>query len=152
MINQTKQLAPFNRKNTGFTLIEVMVASVILFSVIATVSMIYRGAFLSSEKANSHITITGVLPSVLANVQQNIREQSNSSLTELSNQGDAWQVNYQWQAKLIEHKSAPVKLDVDTGDYITPPLKYKLWQVALTLELNGLEKKYNYNELGWTND
>jgi len=139
-------------KNSGFTLIEVMIASVILFSVIATVSMIYRGAFLSSEKANNHINITGVLPSVLAIVQQNIREQSKNSLTELREQGNAWQIKYQWSAKLLKFKSAPDKLDVDSGDFVKPPLKYKLWQVSLTLEAKGLTKQYSYNELGWTDD
>ena len=137
-------------KQKGFTLIEVMVAAVILFSVIASVSMIYRGAFISSEKANNHVEIAGVLPSILASLRYDIRQQGNSASTELSQQGSTWNVNYHWQAKLIDFKSAPEKFDVDTGKFITPPKKYKLWQVVLTLESNGLKKQYQLKELSWS--
>ena len=142
-----------NNKNIqGFTLIEVMVAAVILFSVIATVSMIYRGAFLSSDKANNHINISAVLPSILTNIRQNIRLHGNSPEEKLDNQANAWDVKYQWQAQLLKKASAPARLDPDSGAMFTPPEKYKLWQVALTLEQNGVTKKYKFNELSWTNE
>jgi len=139
-----------NFKTQGFTLIEVMVAAVILFSVIASVSMIYRGAFISSQKANDHIKITGVLPSVLSTVRYNLRQQGNSPLTEINDQGNTWDVSYQWQAELLEYKSAPDRFDVDNGKFITPQKKYKLWQVTLILKNNGLSKKYKYKELSWS--
>jgi len=138
------------KKNSGFTLIEVMVAAVILFSVIASVSMIYRGAFISSQKANNNIEISGVLPSILATLRFDIRQQGNSSLTELNKQGNVWGINYQWQAQLIAFKSAPEKFDVDRGEFITPPKKYKLWQVTLILKKNGLTKQYTLKELSWS--
>jgi prepilin-type N-terminal cleavage/methylation domain-containing protein len=141
-----------SKNNRGFTLIEVMVAAVILFSVIATVSMIYRGAFLSSEKANNHINISAVLPSVLTNIRQNIRLKGNSSAEILNNRASAWDVKYQWQAQLIKKASAPAKLDPDSGAMITPPEKYKLWQVELIMKRNGVTKQYQFNELSWTNE
>jgi len=137
---------------SGFTLIEVMVASVILFTAIATVSMIYRGAFLSSEKANNHINLSAVLPSVLATIRQDIRLQGNSTISQLKQQSSTWQVNYHWQADLIEQKSAPETFDVDSGKLFTPPAKYKLWQVVLILERNGVTKQYQFNELSWTDE
>jgi len=137
------------QKNQGFTLIEIMVSAVILFSVIATVSMVYRGAFISSEKAANSIEIVGVLPSILARLREDIRQQGKSSLTELSQSDNVWGVNYKWKAKLIDFKSAPEKFDVDSGKFVTPPKKYKLWQVTLTLEKNGLSKQYQLKELSW---
>ena len=152
MIKKTNLTKSFSQNNNGFTLIEVMVAAVILFSVIATVSMVYRGAFLSSEKANKHTNLASVLPAVLATIQEEVQVRSRTSVTEINQDSSAWQVNYQWSAKLLKFKAAPEKLDVDSGDFIKPPLKYKLWEVSLVLELNGLSKQYTYNELGWTND
>jgi len=139
-----------SNKAEGFTLIEVMVAAVILFSVIASVSLIYRGAFISSQKANDHIEITGVLPSILATLRHQIREQANSSLTKLNDQGITWGVNYEWQAELLEFKSAPEKFDADSGQFGTPQKRYKLWQVTLILKKNGLSKQYTFKELSWT--
>jgi len=146
-----------NSRNTGktsqgFTLIEVLVASVILFTAIAMVSMVYRGAFLSSEKANNHITITGVLPSVLATIKQSIRAQGNSPTSQLNDKNSTWNVNYHWQATLVSHKAAPSRFDRSTQQLEQPPLKYKLWQVELTLVANGLTKEYQFNELSWSDD
>ena len=152
MTNKSNHTRYHTVNNSGFTLIEVMVAAVILFSVIATVSMVYRGAFLSSEKANNHVNLTSVLPAVLATIKQELQDISRSSETEISHSANAWQIKYQWTAKLLKFKSAPEKLDVDTGNFVKPPLKYKLWQVELALEFNGLTKQYSYNELGWTDD
>jgi len=140
------------KRDKGFTLIEVLVASVILFSAIAMVSLVFRGAFLSSEKANNHITLTGVLPSILATVKHNIQTQGNSTNNKLEENNSVWGVEYYWQASLLEQKSAPRKFDPTTQQLDTPPLKYKLWQVQLSLMINGLTKEYQFNELSWTDE
>ena len=143
---------PKKNKSQGFTLIEVLVASVILFASIAAVSMIYRGAFISSETANRHINISGVLPSILATIREDIRSQGNSANTNLQNKSSAWNINYHWQASLLKRKAAPPIFDPDLGEMTTPPLKFKLWSVELTVEYSGLSKFYQFNELSWTDD
>lgn len=142
----------FKKPASGFTLIEVLVASVILFSSIATVSMIYRGAFMSSEKANTHITINGVLPSILSSIRHEVRSQANSEQTQLSGISSAWEVSYKWQATLQKFNSAPSRLDPNSGQLVTPPPKYKLWEITLDLQYGGITKIYQFNELSWNND
>jgi len=137
---------------SGFTLVEILVASVILFASIAMVSMVYRGAYISSDKADGHINITGVLPAVLATIRDDIRARGNSNLTELINEANMWDVNYQWQASLLQHKSPPKRYDLDSGSFVIPAKKYKLWQVDLTLKRDNLVKQYQFNELSWLND
>jgi len=138
-----------HNKSNGFTLVEVLVASVILFASIATVSMIYRGAFISSEKANKHINISGVLPSILATIREDIRQQGNSTRTDLKNESTAWQVSYRWQASLVGYKAAPPFFYPDIGKMSNPPQKFKLWSVQLILEYSGLTKHYQFHELSW---
>jgi prepilin-type N-terminal cleavage/methylation domain-containing protein len=150
-----KKITPnfsLNAKNnmSGFTLVEVLVASVILFSVIAMVSLVYRGAFISSEKANNHMSISGVLPSALANIRTSIRD--NSQENSLSGKTEAWGVNYQWQASVIEQKYPPKKYDAFTQQISKAKIYYKLWQVSLTLEYNGLTKQHAFKELSWVNE
>jgi prepilin-type N-terminal cleavage/methylation domain-containing protein len=146
-----KQQTSIN-KAQGFTLIEVLVAALILFSSIAMVSMVFRGAFISSEKANNHMVISGVLPAVLATLRQDIRDQGDISLTQLRDKGAMWDVNYQWQAALVAHQSAPEKFDIESRKLVTPPAKYKLWQVELTLTHKSLSKQYQFNELSWSSE
>ena len=138
--------------NKGFTLIEIMVATLILFSSIATVSMVYSGAFISSEKANHHVVISGVIPALLANIRTDIRSKGNSTVTSISHSGKVLEVKFSWKAQLISHKSAPKKLDVDGSGYVTPPLKYKLWQVHLNLKLLSTKKHYQFYEVSWSDD
>ena len=129
-----------------------MVATIILISSIAVMSMVYRGAFISSKKANEHVKITGYLPSILATVRYDIRQQGNSDINQLNNNGDAWDVTYKWQASLIDFQSAPEKFDDISESFITPAKKYKLWQVELTLQHNTLNKHYSFKELSWNNE
>jgi len=139
-------------KIEGFTLIEVLMASVILFASIATVSMIYSGAFISSERANQHVKLSSILPSLLANIRDDIRTEGNTLETQLTQKGQVWSIDYQWRANLVDQKSAPSKLDVDTGDYITPPLKYKLWQVNLETKYQSTVKEYQFYQVSWTDE
>lgn len=152
MNKNTNLTKPFQQSHSGFTLIEVMVAAVILFSVIAAVSMVYRGAFLSSEKANGHVILTGILPALLANIRDDIRSQGNYIESKLSKSSNIWSVEYNWQAKLIMQERAPKKLDVDTGSYITPPLKYKLWLVDLEVKNQASSQKYQFYEMSWNDE
>lgn len=142
----------FKQSNSGFTLIEVMVAAVILFSVIATVSMVYRGAFLSSEKADKHINLAAVMPSILAVIKADIQSKENERKNLLTGKNSAWQVNYQWQATLLEQKSPPKKYDPFTQKLADAEIKYKLWQVQLTLRYKNLVKQYQFKELSWLHD
>jgi len=114
--------------------------------------MIYRGAFLSSEKANNHINISAVLPSVLANIRNEIRNNESNNITMLANKANAWQVTYQWQAEVVQQKMPAKKLDPFTQELAMPPKTFKLWHVQLALELNGLTKKYQFSELSWENN
>ena len=135
--------------NTGFTLLEVLVASVILFASMAVVSLIYRGALVSSEKANSHIIISGVVPAVLNQVREKIRKQGNQQQTEIIGKGITWDVNYHWTANLLSIRSAPPSFDPDTGNNEASPEKYKLWQVDLQLSFSGINRDYHFKELSW---
>lgn len=133
----------------GFTLLEILVASVILFSSIAAISLVYRGALLSAEKANAHVTISGVIPNVLGQIRQNIRSKGDLQVTELKGLAESWGVKYRWTALQTLFKAAPATLDFENVGYTVPPNKYKLWNVSVTLEFKGVEKNYEFQEMSW---
>ncbi|XQW85901.1 PulJ/GspJ family protein [Thalassotalea piscium] len=148
----TNQLLIIPRQERGFTLIEVLVATVILIISITVVSMIYRGAYIGSEKANNHIMIKTALPAILATVRSEIRQRSNSNDTQLEGRNKVWDTQYYWTAQLKEFKSPPAHMDVDAGGFVTPDKKYKLWEVALTLTMKQTTKSYQFKELSWNNE
>ena len=57
----------------GFTLVELLIATIILFSSLAAVSLIYRGAFIASEKASNHVKMVANLPALITQIQQQIK-------------------------------------------------------------------------------
>lgn len=148
-MNTIKYCKRFATKANGFTLIEVLVASVILFASLGVVSLIYKGAFLSSEKAISHIELSNVTPIVINNIQNVIRSEENLNNSEIKGLGNSWNTQYTWKATLLEFDSAPPLYDVDNSEYVTSPEKYKLWEVHVELKKGSISKNYIYNEVSW---
>ena len=135
--------------HSGFTLIEVLVASVILFATLATISVIYRGALISTSKATDHVAISSVVPAIVSIVRENIRSKGNTPQAKILGSGTSWGVIYEWGAELTKFKAAPPIFDPDSGGQKETQPKYKLWQVNLSLKLNGVVRLYEYKELSW---
>lgn len=137
------------QEHSGFTLIEVLVASMILFASISTISLIYKGAYLTSEKSDSYVVASGAIPIVLENIKEKIRAEGDSSSAKLFGNGAVWGVQYDWQAELQKIKAAPSLFDPDSGRNVETPEKYKLWQVSLNIHYKSLNQSYQYNEMSW---
>ena len=134
---------------SGFTLIEVLVASVILFATITLVSDMFRGAFVASEKANRHVTIAGIMPLALKQIQAAVRYQAKSGEQNLSGNNIFWGVNVQWQAVQVDFKSAPPLYDYDLGKYQEMPKKYSLWKVNAQFSYGSTVSEYSSYEVSW---
>ena len=63
-----------NKKSAGFTLLEVLLAAFILFLVITSVTLVYRGAILSSGKAERSLLISGSVPSIRMIITEAFRD------------------------------------------------------------------------------
>ena len=148
------------KRTKGFTLLEVLVASAILFSTIAITSVIFKTAYVASEKAQNKVGITAVVPALLPIIQQSIREQTTQFADELTGNGIIWGIHYRWQAHVIAFKSPADKFDVDTTRMESYTKRYKKWLVNLELsdshqvetsKLPNFNKglAYQYHELSW---
>lgn len=135
-------------KVRGFTLVEVLTASVILFASIATITAVYRGAFVASERANNHVKLVTVAKPVLALVRKDIREQG-KNIDVLNGQGQMWGVEYAWQANLSDIKAAPTRFDPESENFVQPNARFRLWNVELTLQVQGVEQSHQFEELSW---
>lgn len=133
--------------NKGFTLVEIMVASVILFTAITLLTFVYRTAVLSSGKAANNVKINSMVTLIVSNVKTQIR--GTNAITPLSGTGSIHDINYQWQSSLLKKSSPPKRFDIDAGNWITPPERYYFWQVDLTLTYGSLVKNYQYTEVSW---
>lgn len=92
--------------NRGFTLLEVLIAGVILFSVISGASLVYTSAIKSKINATNNIKVHGVLPLISENVQNQVKKGATKGSASL------WGVNYQWQ--VIAKQAGAVRQDANS--------------------------------------
>jgi prepilin-type N-terminal cleavage/methylation domain-containing protein len=138
-----------NNNQSGFTLIELLVATIILFMAMGAVSLIYRGAFISSEKASNHVNIVANVPALLSQIKQQVQS-APPQQTQLNGQGTAWQSSYTWQASVEKTKVVvDAASSLEFGEQMALKKQFKLWQVTLTLNSHGIVKNYTFNEVSW---
>lgn len=130
----------------GFTLLEVLVAFVILISAISISTVSFRGSLLSSHKAVQNIEIYAQTESIINLVKFEIRNLSTETNKILVGEGQQGSILYSWRAELIKYESAP--RTYRNGEFYTPDKRFKLWDVSLTLNAGSFEKSVKYKELG----
>lgn len=134
-------------KSRGFTLIEVLVASFILFLVIAAITMVYRGATLSSFKAQRVLQFSALVGPISEQVRIEVRNSEQGS--ELNGQGKMGGIDYTWQANLVEQSTAPLRYNVDSGEYEAGDKIFGLVLIDLQLKLNNGIRDYQFHEVHW---
>ncbi|MFT5812273.1 MAG: prepilin-type N-terminal cleavage/methylation domain-containing protein [Psychroserpens sp.] len=131
----------------GFTLIEVLVASFILFLVISALTMVYRGALLSSFKAERVLSFSALVDPIAEQIstQINAAEQVN----QLQGSGAMGQLTFSWQAVVSHQSKTPEMFNVGTGEMDSGDKTFKLWQVNMQLQLKNATREYQFNEMSW---
>jgi type II secretory pathway pseudopilin PulG len=136
-----------NRSAKGFTLIEVLVAGVILIISLSTMTLVYRGAVLSSGKATDNIDFSASIGLIFTTIEQEIRGKNVTSSAKGSGSLDG--ITYRWQSQLLESRGAADRLNPDSGDWEVQPERYYLWNVELIVEKKGKQRVYNFKEISW---
>jgi type II secretory pathway component PulJ len=135
----------FPRQQQGFTLLEVLLAGFILFITIATMTMVYRGALLSSNKAEESLALSGSLPFIRSLVTEQLREGSDDIIR--LGKGRYGEISYTWVAN-AQLKGRP-SLDILEINGEADRYEYLLWTVQLTLLHKSRAKAYTFDEISW---
>lgn len=134
------------RQSKGFTLVEVLIAAVILFAALSLSALTLQTLRQSSAKAEKVIKTLQPARMIALSIQQQIRSQPQD---EMSGTGALGEVLYEWQAKVIKTGSAPAQLDIDSSTLVVPPERFRLYQVDLQLSLDGRTEYLQFKELAW---
>lgn len=136
-----------NVRCRGFTLIEVLVATVILFLFITMAAQIFRQSADSSLKAERAVKVSALVPLVVENIRNQIDEAK--SLGTLRGKGQLQEVTYQWQASLAQRMPPIEGFDTLEQEFRTFEDKYNLWNVDLTVSIGNYQRHWVYEELTW---
>lgn len=139
-----------SHKNKGFTLVEVMISAVILFSALAIGTLAYRTSIRSVDRIKANVLVADALPAIMAMVKTEIIEHKNQGEGRYGNS-----IVYAWNSKEIKSS----KNILSSYDEVTGGLEYGRFKVVLnnieltiTYDEDGRRKKarYEYQELSWS--
>ena len=130
----------------GFTLIEVLIAATILFTVLVVASESYRNALLASSKAQTVVEMLTPLPLVTASIRNQLRA---NPTERLQGEAELLGVQYRWQAETALYGAPAPRFDPDEAAFTEYGKRYRLYDVTLKLRLRGQQRTYLYQELAW---
>jgi hypothetical protein len=138
-----------SRRNCGLTLIEVLIASVIVFGVVGLTVDMYRSSLLSTEKAHNEVTALLAVQVLLPRIQRELVKFSDQET--VSGSGSFGDVGYVYRASTIAFDPPPQEFDVETGVLNRFQPRFRLYDVQLTIaSKSGAQKRFAYKELAWT--
>jgi Tfp pilus assembly protein PilE len=134
----------------GFTLVEVLISAMILFSALGFGTLAYRSSVSSVDRMTAEAEIATALPAILVKVKAEILERKGEGQGVY---GDS--INYTWTArKLTSAKNILNSYDENTFKPAQGSFTVSLNSVALAVSFkkNGVEKEaqYEYREFSWT--
>jgi type II secretory pathway pseudopilin PulG len=134
------------RRQVGFTLVETLIASVILFSVLASAFLSFQNSILASSRAERRIELLSEVPSLRAQIGRQLR-----SLEVNSGQGMRGDIPFRWSASITLEGDArdPTEMGVGGEDFALVR-SFQLWEVTLELGSGNAAKRFQFTELTWS--
>jgi prepilin-type N-terminal cleavage/methylation domain-containing protein len=135
----------FNKK--GFTLIEVLIAGIILFLFITMASQAFSNSAVASLKAERAAKVAALVPLVVENIHNQIDLVNKRS--DASGTGAMLDMEYHWVAKLLQRKPPPYGFDPSTQEFKDYEDRFSLWSVSITVTVGAYQRSWHYEEVSW---
>lgn len=132
-------------KMTGFSLIEVLIASFIMFISLMVFSSVFRSAIISSDKAVSNVSSSAYTHLIMGEIAAQLKDAHQQN--QLTGKGTLLQRKFQWQANVVESTRPPARYFGQTMSQAEHQMK--LWQVQLTLIIDEKQSQVQYQEVTW---
>jgi len=142
-IHLGRNLVTPSKKSAGFTLIEVLIASVILFSALAITAELYSASSLSAQKASEKARFYQISPIAMNAIKSEVRQLSEDRrLSQFSSEFSISGVSYSWQAERV----AFVARATDYNDIEPPREQFGLFlvNVLATTKKNNMNKSTGF--------
>jgi len=135
--------------NSGFTLVEILVVSVILFAVVTTGTLVFRNTIQQVGKVTVQAQIARSLQPIIALVREEIKNGTDKGSGIFGRK-----INYQWQSEVIRtSRNIVSSYDERTGGPEYGIFQMTLHTVFLTIVYGdggkNHQEQYEYQELSW---
>ena len=131
----------------GLTLVEVLIAAVILFTALSLSAVTIQTLRQSSAQAEKVIKTLQPARMIALTIQQQIRSNPQDTL---SGNGTIHNISFQWHAVVVKKGAAPPRFDIETSSSgADSPERFWLYQVELELDYAGRTEQLQFKELAW---
>lgn len=132
------------KANNGFTLIEVLIAAIILFSSLAITAQLFSASSLSADKAAATAQYYQQSELVITTIKSQLRERfKRNKNADLQGEIEAAGQIYSWQAV----KTASIAPPMDIED--TEPPEPRFARFLVTVELINKGKSFQFETVAW---
>ena len=131
----------------GFTLLEILIAAVILFAGLTVVAEGYRASIGAGAKAERTLDMLRPLPLIERYVQDQLRLNPEDRV---EGAGRVMGVDFSYRAVTSRFKPPPPSFDPDVQDMVSFAPRYRLYEVTLVLTRGAFQREFIYQELAWT--
>jgi len=132
-------------RESGFTLLEVLLAGFILFITISTMTMVYQGAVIASEKANASLKLSAAISPIRQLITDGF--QYGIFAEQKEGHGQYGSVTYYWKAVMVQKGMPSEVIQEDSG--MGESLRFFLWQIDLNLVSESMTRNYQFSEISW---
>ncbi|MCK8107722.1 prepilin-type N-terminal cleavage/methylation domain-containing protein [Pseudoalteromonas sp. 2CM41L] len=133
-------------KDKGFTLIEVLIAAIILFSALALISDIFKSAMLSSSKAVSNSQYYQTSTSAISAIKASLREKVNGKNIQVAEGAmTLFNISYEWKANRTSFKRIAFS---ELDDY-TPEPRFSIYVVQVTAKQRDKQRSFSFEVSTW---
>lgn len=134
------------RTSRAFTLVEVLIASTILFATITVISESYRASLMASEKATRTAQLLTPMPLIIGQIKNKLLQTPDERV---QGRGSVLGVTFEFEARSTAFASPPARLDPGSGLEITYKPRFRLYDVKLTLRSGTVQRVFDYQEIAW---
>lgn len=131
-------------REQGFTLVEVLIASVLLFTSLGLVYSAFSQSVINTEKAQKIIKLNGAFPLVVSKIKSELNNEIDESKREGT--GVISDVVYQWSSKPV--KESPL-LELETNDFNSQSNSVQLIEVSVVMKVADIERQFSFKETVW---
>jgi Tfp pilus assembly protein PilE len=134
------------RKNYGLTLTEVLIASVILFSLLTIATQSYSASTQASRRAEVIVAALAPLPLIIDRIRYDLNQQP---FEDRIGEGSMRGVKFRYRADVVDRGTPSPELATDISVSASNVDRFALYEIQLSLDFGGKALEFKYQELAW---
>lgn len=127
----------------GFTLIEMLVAAVILFMAVTSGLLVYKASLDNNIRIQKRYEMMTMTEMAVGHIKTAIRKGQQSGTARLG------EVSLRWNTEIIRRAAPPSRFDPNVTEFVSYKPRYQLHDVNVVMTNGEYRYQFSYKEVAW---